>query len=82
MIEIPDGFRPAAKLKAKRELEIAEKSGASDRRKQMIIQNISEQEWKLDRIEWRDWIDMMRGKFSRIHPTPLDRVNYERRNRR
>ena len=82
MIEIPDGFRPAAKLKAKRELEIAEKSGASDLRKQKIIQEISEQEWKLDRLEWRDWMDMMRGKFARIHPTPLDRVNYERRNRR
>jgi hypothetical protein len=74
MIDIPASFRSAAKIKAARELAIAEKSGASEHRKKMIIQNISEQEWKLDRIEWQDWMDTMRGKFARIHTTPQERV--------
>jgi hypothetical protein len=73
MIEIPASFRPAAKLKAERELAIAEMSGASEHRKQMILQDISEQEWKLDRLEWRDWMDSMRGKFAKMHATPQER---------
>ena len=77
MIEIPASFRPAAKLKAERELAIAEKSGASDNRKRMIIQSISEQEWKLDRFEWRDWMDMMRGKFAKMYATPQERKCHE-----
>lgn len=77
-MNIPETFRlPAEAMAAKRLSGITD-----DSQRQKIINEISEDEWKIDRIEWRNWMEMMRGKFARIHPTPQDRVNYERRNRR
>lgn len=43
-------------------------------------QRMTEALWQKDRIEWRNWMETMREKFSRMHATPQDRVNYERRN--
>ena len=75
---IPTTFRPPARATATRRL-----TGITDnKQRQKIINEISEDEWKLDRVEWRNWMDSMRWKFSRMQATPQDRMNYERRNRR
>lgn len=78
MISIPSNFRPQAKLKAERMLAMAEKSGASEHRKKMIVQSISEEEWKQDRMEWSDWMSQMKAKSYQMFATPQERVNYEK----
>jgi hypothetical protein len=77
-MNIPETFRlPAEAMAARRLTGITD-----DSQRQKIINEISEDEWKIDRIEWRNWMEMMRSKFARMHTTPQERVNYERRNRR
>lgn len=72
-MSIPTTFRPMAKAMAAKRL-----AGVTDEDQcQKIINEISEDEWKLDRVEWRNWMDIMRVKFSKMHATPQDRVNYE-----
>lgn len=58
-IEIPTSFRPHAKAKAKALLGSADAEQAK-----RILNQISEEEWKLDRAEWRRWMDGMRRKFN------------------
>jgi hypothetical protein len=69
-MNIPITFRPPARAMAARRLA----GITDDEKRQKIINEISEEEWKLDRVEWRNWMDMMRGKFARIHTTPQERV--------
>jgi len=78
MIEIPDSFRPQAKAKAERMLAMAEKSGASEHRKRMIIQSISEEEWKQDRAEWNDYMNRMKAKSYQMFATPQERKRHGR----
>jgi len=69
-MNIPETFRlPAEAMAARRLTGITD-----DSQRQKIINEISEDEWKIDRVEWRNWMDMMRGKFARIHTTPQERV--------
>lgn len=71
-MNIPTTFRPVAKAKAERLLQYT----TDEDRQQRIINEISEDEWRLDRTEWRNWMDMMRGKFSRMQTTPQERKRY------
>jgi len=74
-MKIPETFRPAAKAKAARLLLTA----MDEDRQQRIINQIAEEEWAQDRIEWRAYMNEARNRFYRMHPTPQDRVNYEHR---
>jgi len=57
---IPDYFRPKAKEKAERLL-----NGVVDElRRNRIINQIAEEEWERDRIEWKAWMSGMRIKFN------------------
>lgn len=76
MIEILNSFRPKAKIKAEQMLAMAEKSGASKHRKQMIIQSISEDEWRQDRSEWSDWMSQMKAKSYQMYATPQERKRH------
>lgn len=76
MIEIPKSFRPKAKIKAQQMLEMADKSGASEHRKQMIIQSISEDEWRQDRLEWSDWMSQMKAKSYQMYAIPQERKRH------
>jgi len=78
MPKIPDSFRPSAKLKAEQKLAEAARLGLSEDRQERILQSISEEEWKQDRIEWRDYMDHMKAKSYKMFATPQDRVNYEK----
>lgn len=64
MLEIPDSFRQASKAKAIRLLS-AEPDGGRQAR---ILNSIWEEEWKLDRLEWRSWMDTMKRKFRERYP--------------
>ena len=59
-MKIPDSFRPSAKIKAERLLANVEDEFKAKR----IINQIAEEEWQLDRLEWRRWMDAMRRKFN------------------
>jgi len=77
-LEIPVSFRANARKTAERRLV-----GVVDSEKALrIINQIAEEEWALDRVEWRQWMDRMRVKSYTMFATPQDRVNYENRNRR
>ena len=66
---IPTSFRPLAKAKAERLLQ-----GASDEKRQRkIINEIAEEEWALDRTEWRQWMDRMKAKSYQMFTTPQER---------
>lgn len=64
MLEIPDSFRPLAKAKANRLLLAESDKGRQAR----ILNSIWEEEWKLDRLEWRSWMDTMKRKFRERYP--------------
>jgi len=74
-MKIPDSFRPAARAKAEKLLQTT----TDEDRKQRIINEIAEEEWNQDRIEWRAYMNQMRAKSYQMYATPQDRVNYERR---
>ena len=77
-MKIPETFRPPARAKAESFLR-----GIKDEKQaKRILNQISEEEWALDRLEWRQWMDGMRKKSHTMHATPQDRVNYENRHRR
>lgn len=57
-------------------------STPEEQRQKRIKNQLAEEGWKQDRLEWRNWMKTMRGKFAKMHATPQDRVNYENRNRR
>lgn len=59
MPDIPDMFRPAARAKARRLMD----AEPDESRHQKILNQIHEEEWKLDRLEWRSWMDTMKRKF-------------------
>lgn len=62
--EIPDYFRPDAKKVAARRILDARAGGyLDDERFRRIIQDVAEEEWSRDRIEWRAWMEAMRRKF-------------------
>ena len=64
MLEIPDSFRPLAKAKANRLLS----AELDESRQARILNSIWEEEWKLDRLEWRSWMDTMKKKFRERYP--------------
>lgn len=64
MLDIPDSFRPLAKAKAIRLLSAEPDEGRQAR----ILNSIWEEEWKLDRLEWRSWMDTMKRKFRERYP--------------
>jgi len=73
--EIPATFRDNANRVAERRL-----AGITDSAKaRLIINQIAEEEWALDRIEWRQWMDRMKAKSYQMFATPQERVNYEQR---
>jgi len=65
-MSIPATFRPQAKVTAASRLAGA----TNDDQRQKIINEVSEEEWRLDMVEWRNWMDSMRWKFSVMHATP------------
>lgn len=73
IVEIPATFRANAKITAERRL-----AGITDSDKaRRIINQIAEEEWALDRLEWRNWMNQMRSKFNHLYSTPQSRVTYE-----
>ncbi len=71
--EIPATFRANAKRTAERRL-----AGVTDSEKaRRIINQIAEEEWALDRAEWRAYMDQARRRFYQMHPTPQDRKRHE-----
>ena len=72
-MKIPDTYRPAAKAKAERLLA----AEPDEERQQRILNEISEEEWRLDKIEWNAWMRMMSAKH--MHRTPAERVAAEKR---
>jgi len=70
---IPKTFRPAAKAKAERLLQ-----GVTDEKRQRrILNEISEEEWKQDLIEWRSWMNQMKAKSYQMFATPQERKRHE-----
>lgn len=55
---IPATWRQRAKAKAEKLLTSEPQS-----RHKLIINQIAEEEWRLDRLEWRSWMDGMRRNF-------------------
>jgi len=72
-MNIPTTFRLPARVIAANRLD----GITDDEQRQKIINEISEEGWKLDRVEWRNWMDSMRWKFSRMHTTPQERKRHE-----
>jgi hypothetical protein len=65
-IEIPDHFRPDAKACAARRIRDAISGGYfDDDRYRRIINDLAEEEWARDRIEWKAWMRQMRDAFQR-----------------
>jgi len=73
-VKIPETFRPAAKSKAERLLQTT----TDEDRQQRIINQIAEEEWAQDRIEWRAYMNEARNRFYRMHATPQDRKRHGR----
>ena len=65
-MNIPDTFRPPARARAERLLA----AEPDEERQKRILNQISEEEWRLDRLEWHSWMDQMRRKFNRMEPEP------------
>lgn len=63
--EIPDYFRPDAKKVAARRILDARAGGYLDHERfRRIIQDVAEEEWSRDRIEWRAWMRKMKDLFD------------------
>lgn len=73
-MNIPDSFRAAARAKAEKLIQTT----TDEDRQQRIINEIAEEEWNQDRIEWRAYMNQMRAKSYQMYATPQDRKRHGR----